>query len=460
MTKLTELIPYFERLTGRKTSCIENRDFEIVVFEDNKELGYSQFNEIMLLLGFDRVDETFFKFIANGPGRLNDPASFTSLDHLNEGIARFVTLALEFYGNIKFAFNLLATDSNELIEKIIVSLPHDPNLFKNRHGPLIDIHRIEPHETYYLGYIIQSEIKEVLKKDPDNRDFIASEERMNTAIKIGQKNQIAYLSSDHLDVYVATSMRKAHEYISVSNVINKIFNSSELTELKLRWFDPTQAYCNDRIDKGLSEALMLKRATCTLYLAQESETLGKDSELASTLAQGKPVITYVPIGDKEFVDSMIKDIQMYDDKGLSLNELLIEQIRIYDHDLAWHSKEIRDWLDDINNVPVENLMKKLYFLAEKYYNSRAKNLKENHPLGIQVNLRTGVANGVLVARTIEECVQLIKKIILNDLEFDIIEEESDDVNSKVYLREKISESIFRIKTNNILLTNAFWNFYR
>ena len=57
--------------------------------------------------------------------------------------------------------------------------------------------------------------------------------------------------------------------------------------------DAVLKYCEDRIDKGLSEALMLKRAKCTLFLAQESDTLGKDSELASTLAQGKPVIAYV-----------------------------------------------------------------------------------------------------------------------------------------------------------------------
>ena len=39
---------------------------------------------------------------------------------------------------------------------------------------------------------------------------------------------------------------------------------------------------------------MLKRAKCTIYLAGETETLGKDSELAATLAQGKTVIAYVP----------------------------------------------------------------------------------------------------------------------------------------------------------------------
>src|SRR6202035_3394250 len=68
----------------------------------------------------------------------------------------------------------------------------------------------------------------------------------------------------------------------------------QVRKLKLRYFDPTQSQCSYRIDKGLVEALMLKRARCTVYMVQESDTMGKDSELASTLAQGKPVIAYVP----------------------------------------------------------------------------------------------------------------------------------------------------------------------
>ena len=44
---------------------------------------------------------------------------------------------------------------------------------------------------------------------------------------------------------------------------------------------------------------MLKRACCTVYSVQDTDTLGKDSELASTLAQGKPVIAYVPDMDAD-----------------------------------------------------------------------------------------------------------------------------------------------------------------
>ena len=113
--------------------------------------------------------------------------------------------------------------------------------------------------------------------------------------KRAKKNTDIYLTWDYMDVYIATSMREKWEYEKAFDFARKVFSKDgPLGDLNLRFFDPTQSYCPGRIDKGLIEGLMLKRAKCTVYLAQETDTLGKDSELASTLAQGKPVIAYVP----------------------------------------------------------------------------------------------------------------------------------------------------------------------
>ena len=81
--------------------------------------------------------------------------------------------------------------------------------------------------------------------------------------------------------------------------MNGLMADPQLAALNLRHFDPTQAFTKDRVDKGLVESLMLKRAKCTVYSVQDTDTLGKDSELAATLAQGKPVIAYVPTVDVE-----------------------------------------------------------------------------------------------------------------------------------------------------------------
>src|SRR5688500_16291467 len=120
-------------------------------------------------------------------------------------------------------------------------------------------------------------------------------------------------------------MRERHEYLQISELGRKIFEHPRLRDLKLRWFDPTQAYCADRVDKGLAEALMLKRAKCTLYFAQETDTLGKDSELASTLAQGKPVIAFVPEPGDDYVDTILARLRgAYpgrDDLSLLLDQL-------------------------------------------------------------------------------------------------------------------------------------------
>lgn len=90
----------------------------------------------------------------------------------------------------------------------------------------------------------------------------------------------------------------------------------------------------------------------------------------------------------------------------------------------------------------------------RHYNQRAKTLRESHPLGIQVNLATGVANGVLVVRNVYDCARLVKAIVTRTLVFDLINEDGF-----LALQERISGSVYRVCTYDMMLTNSFWNFY-
>jgi len=252
-------------------------------------------------------------------------------------------------------------------------------------------------------------------------------------------------------------MRQPHEYVIVNKLAKKIFEHKILKPLKLRWFDPTQAYCKDRIDKGLAEGLMLKRAKCTIYLAQESDTFGKDSELASTLAQGKVVIAYIPEGNKEYIQELLDELTRINDSK-NITEIILDQLRVFDNSIAWKDPKVRKWLNHPQEANIQNLQKKLETLVQKQYNRRAKILSENHPLGIQVSLSTGVANGVLVVRTIDACARLVKRILTRKMEFDL-DQYSNDKGQYLVLREKISNCIFRVVTGDALLTNTFWNYY-
>ncbi|MHB8155068.1 MAG: hypothetical protein ACYDFR_03320, partial [Candidatus Omnitrophota bacterium] len=285
---------------------------------------------------------------------------------------------------------------------------------------------------------------------------IALRKKMKETKDVGKFNNAVYLTWDHMDVYLATSMRRKWEFQNLYSFVNKLFKNKKLKELKLRYFDPTQSYDDSRICKGLTEGLMLKRAKCTIYSIQESDTFGKDSELAATLAQGKPVIAFVPKID---VDKHSKELE-----GMPI-EFFIYEMRVLfetfektetrNHCLRWLKnkrldivsvdlleKFLNNFNEKINKFNAEKVwntietpwardkdFKKkhrndfktfcyLISIADKYlYDGRATTLMR-HPLGIQVNLNTGVANGVLVVRKIDKCAELLYSILTNQYKFE------------------------------------------
>lgn len=444
-----------ENLTGqtavRETLVLEEAANAL---SDNQGLGGSQFNELLLLMGFDRITPAFFQYIANGEVEIENGSSIKSFEELQKGVERFQKLALLNYGNVKYGFKQFSESPSLLYGTVNRSRKINP---AKRHKPILPIVTIPGRDTYYLGYIIEDELKKRLESNPDDEEAKQEEAKRLKIVEKGKKNLEAYLVSDHLDVYVATSMRERHEYLMVNETAKEIFSHEELKELKLRWFDPSQAYCRERIDKGLAEGLMLKRARCTLYFVQESDTMGKDSELAATLAQGKPVVAFVPEGDQDFVNRLLSNLKELYPKKNEI-DLIFEQFQIFDSKAAWNDTTIQGWLKDKSSVKIDEAKDKLTTCINNHYNKRANTLKEIHPLGIQVSLNSGVANGVLVVRKVSDCAKLIRKILLNDLEFRVDIEVKED---KQYLKlvETVSDCVFRVMTGDVMLTNAFWNFY-
>jgi hypothetical protein len=443
-----------EQLTGEEVPFTERLEaLSHTGSSSGNEVGYSQLNELLLLSGLDRITQAFFAYLLTGEPEYEIGMAFSSLDQLEAGVLRFRKTALLAYGNVKFAFKSLSQDTDLLKADLNALKPRNVDTFRNRHDPILQINVIAPEEAYLTGYLIEGELRRRLKANTTDMEAVHLEERRQQIVQQALSNQAAYLASDHLDVYVATSMRAKHEFISISRTVQKIFQDEAVAELKLRWFDPTQAWCVNRIDKGLAEALMLKRASCTIYLAQESDTLGKDSELASTLAQGKPVIAFVPDVTDEYFREHIAALRDAE-SGRSEAAVLLDQLRLFEPEAAWKDAKVRDWCEREEAIDVADIRERLRARLTAHYNSRARTLMESHPLGIQVNLGTGVANGVLVVRTTQQCAQLVRGIVTGTLEFTLSEEEHYTA-----LPESISGSISRVMTRDTMLTNTFWNFY-
>lgn len=530
-----EFLKYATLLTGTEVKGVDQIDSDglsLVLANDARRVDCSQLNELLLMVHKDRLATPFFEH-------------FFGLDctigSIAQGVERFQKAALLLYGNFVFAYRALSRigDRSEF-HKAVREASRQPDTearyFRDRQPKLLDIDRIDKHQTPFVGYLSVGAIvaefhrcrllllaldetgdsaswsqylrqvktmataeevrpleqivdnfreKQAGCSIPDFRQFLESSFNRLTAMREdvaavrarATKNQNTYLTWDHMDVYFATSMRKSWEYQDLYTFIERLMSDEKLRELNVRYFDPTQAYTENRVNKGLVEALMLKRARCTVYSVQDTDTLGKDSELASTLAQGKPVIAYIPdiqVGGRaqellsEDPATILERLRfvLYADEQIA-SRLTDEQFalvdRIQDALITYCSKRV--WLSmqdeqaiaDFRRPYGADLLDLCTVIAssEKFiYDKRAKTLRESHPLALQVNLDSGVANGVLVVRTVSDCAALLKRVLLSDMEFMLHES-----NGMWFLSERISDCIYRVVTDDRKLNNCFWNFY-
>ena len=326
--------------------------------------------------------------------------------------------------------------------------------------------------------------------------------RMSETQRIGQRNLAHCLSADYMDVYVATSMRTDADFVSVNKFVRALFEHEEIRRLKLRYFNPTQSWIDDRIAKGLVEALMLRRAAVTIYMAQKGDTFGKDSEASVALGQGRSVIVYVPKltveGLKDIQDlfrqdraqliaelqsedkSLADDIDDSTDEEALVSRVLTarlqsasqEQITLAirehwaDFDLYSEAERVpsndraayRIWLDKVIHEGIDKpltqrlrsqLISVLVATAVRF-ERRAKLFREEHPLALQIILSSGVLNGILVVRSVNQCAAVLNALLENRLSLELVK---DDNNYK--LIEVETNSTMRVISRHTLLHNAF-----
>jgi hypothetical protein len=304
---------------------------------------------------------------------------------------------------------------------------------------------------------------------------------INATRRRGEQNSRAYMAMHDLDVYVATSMREPLQFTSNWAFVQRLFHEGELADWGIRYFDPTQSYLSDRIQKGLLECLMIKRARVTVYNAQEEDTFGKDAEAGVTLAQRKPVIIYVARLFERDLHAIYNAI----DRGVHLDlepfvDELIDQKLIAPAErdsLLVPSSTKRNAIAAVINSHATSVLRTLgkeliamELIREGYdasrhgdepldfavkqilkLESRAATFRDSHPLSLQTSPIDGVARGVIVTRAVAETAKVLKCIFLGNLSYEI-----HDAELNWLLVDGITRSPVRVVTKDPLLTTAFW----
>ncbi len=553
-------------------TVIENVENEINrLFEEvfTPEQSFDKFNSILVFYGILPVTKEFFSEYLG-------KESFNSTDDFKNSIYEYLITALRLFSSIQEAYERL--NSGHLAD-LIAPLQHINTDHYSQRTTWDRIKLIPEEKLEILGYIAAAKVEkeqqernelvsfleEIIAKRKEGKfnpkDYSAKKIRkidsllrkyesriehgilsplfkpeidvLEREIKrlapkqegeireikkfqgIAYENLANYLTADFMDVYVATSMRTNADFLSVNRFISSLFEKPEVRQYKLRYFNPTQSWIEDRVAKGLVEALMLKRANVCIYMAQKEDTFGKDSEASVSLGQGKPVIVYVPrlynaeagIDSEKFglmhQNDLIELIKLHDKNAIDdideeaddieaihgillhalFNKLSTSSIIkiVVDHwadfDLYGEIDErfrnegdeaikakTKNWLDNIIKkgskddsveVDVKTTLIKTLIARTLRFERRAKIFREIHPLALQVILSTGVLNGILVVRSADSCSSLLKNLIENTLDLELVIDENN-----YRLIEKSTQSTIRVISRHKLISNAFLTFYK
>ena len=148
--KLRECI---ELLCGQRTAPTAYSTKFITGFPGGG-LGRSQLNEVLLAYQLDRIDEGLFRFIFKEEP-INNPQLFV------DKISEFRILGAVHFGNFKYAYKFLRNKKFEEIVEAFGGRNDDIEAtFRSRHSPVVDLQSIEPKDTYFLGYIVNNELKQ------------------------------------------------------------------------------------------------------------------------------------------------------------------------------------------------------------------------------------------------------------------------------------------------------------
>lgn len=176
-----------QKLTGQVAPFKSDAAIRGQELIESTGLGCSQLNEILVLHGYDRITDSFFRYLVD-EGYLADTdtkeehgpktnAAFTSVEQFRVGIDRFRTYAILRYGNIKHAFKHLSIrDRGELCNELGALEPIEESHYTARHEP------VNPIDELIHRVVTRTLELDLIEEVFDDRDYLVLREKTTGSI--------------------------------------------------------------------------------------------------------------------------------------------------------------------------------------------------------------------------------------------------------------------------------------
>ncbi|MDR2937739.1 MAG: hypothetical protein LBU92_02215 [Prevotellaceae bacterium] len=454
-----EIIDYFSDISNENSVGVEmllstkSQDgvFKRLCSIEDNPISFMQLKQMFVLNGLHGFTSGFFYYywtakevdrhpydVTNVEGYDNeykDISNITSLKQLKWGLYRLYIDSLLFFGDVNFGYSHLCKLHNENLHSYF-----DKKRYEIRErGEALDFEFIEKDDRYLISemacktYETNTDSTELLQLLISNYSAAIKQGRKRVSIKELLNGEFAK-DDNKIQFEFATEDIKDDEVESESDIRNKYEAiAKKFISARSKALCNTDYYLSLINDLDVYVATSMRNKKDFIDMANNTERIFKDPKIKELHLR--------------YFDPTISAAKCHEDKGL-IECLMVKCAKA----LIYTAGEKESYGKDAEAAMALSSGKPVIFFCP---NQSKWNFYANvHPLTKLVDFSTGVANGAIVAKNIQEVTNLLDRIFKNKMEYEVKQE-----NGYFKLIEKTTNSVIRIQTNHKLLTQSFWNYY-
>ncbi len=459
-----ELIVTFALLTtgnpGVESLIHKDSDPQIldrVLAIERNPLSKVQFNQLLGLAYEIGVSDGFFKYywlsdepslydVRQLPGYsagFSKTESIESVDQLYWGLYRVFVDGLLLNGNVRAFFRSHANMTHEELTSAVETSQIDTAAIRRR-GPALPFAKIAKDKRYLISEMACKTYGDAPETESALKSFLTEAFAAHASTGGGkvtvrelltgtfaQKKQINQLqftlsADDIMDEVIASEADIDEKYLRVAR---------DFIHARKSALENTDKYLSLVNDLDVYVATSMRVRDDFREMADTCEQIFEDSRIKNLHLR--------------FFDPTLSAAEGHQDKGL-IECLMVKCARV----LVYCAGSKESYGKDAEAAMALSLGKPVIFYCSKQ--DKADFYKKVHPLSRLINFETGVAVGAFVVDNVSDIVLLLQRIYENAMQYELRQPKAGYVE----LHEAKTDSIVRLQTNDRMLSEAFWNYYR
>jgi hypothetical protein len=424
---------------------------------DEEPLSAVQLNQLLVMGHEAPVGDGFFRYywleapdehpynVRDVPGFsvdwLQSKEVISSLGHLKWGLYRLYMDGLLYFGNVRTAFRKLRDLSFTEISGLLSSERFDTPAIKRR-GPPLPLKTIAKDSRYLISEMAcksygdpgqTGDLRSVLiegykahaaagNPSPTIRELLTN--RVPTAFQARQPEFI-FSADEVLDEKILSESDLSIKYDAIASKFN---------EARKAALDNTRYYLSMLSDLDVYVATSMRTRQDFRSMAETCERIFTDPRLKEM--------------NLRYFDPTLSAAGGHEDKGL-IECLMVKCAKV----LVYTAGEKESYGKDAEAAMALSLGKPVIFYCDQ--EQRRRFYRDVHPLSRLIEFETGIAVGAMVTDKLEDVSDLVHRLFENRMVYYLEQPKPGFLR----LKEKLTDSVVRLQTNDQLLNETFWNQY-